>query len=163
MSGRRLNTVYDYSSLRIHPDGSRVEQSSRNLRPRTSRTSIQDSRGNWIARDAGGLGTIGWYRKVREDKDGESITLEEEPADLGRKRKGKAKAAGYRKRDDRAEKRRKFVHDFDFLESPTPQSNEQTLPSSVNISLLSYTYHPITFFFLSGPSQIYSLLCKPLL
>lgn len=142
MSGRRLNTVYDYSSLRIHPDGSRVEQSSRNLRPRTSRTSIQDSRGNWIARDAGGLGTIGRYRRVREETDGEFISLGEgESVDTGRKGKGKAKAVGYRKRDDRAAKRRKFVHDFDFLEtsiSDTPtQPGALPLPSSVNIFLLS--------------------------
>lgn len=144
MSGRRLNTVYDYSSLRIHPDGSRVEQSSRNLRPRTSRTSIQDSRGNWIARDAGGLGIIRRYRRVREEIDGEVISLGEGKSLEGRKGKGKgkAKAVGYRKRDDRAAKRRKFVHDFDFLETSTSntptQPDAQPLPSSVNIFPLSY-------------------------
>lgn len=129
MAGRRLNTVWDLSSLRLHPDGSRVEQSSRNSRPRTSRTSVQDSRGNWFARDAGGLGVIRRYRKARQElEDGECINLDDggsEPSGS----KGKAK----RKRDGRAEKRRKFVHDFSFLANPSP--GKQPLPSSVSLFL----------------------------
>ncbi|KAF9458470.1 hypothetical protein BDZ94DRAFT_1270532 [Collybia nuda] len=145
MSGPRRSTVYDYSSLRIHPDGSRVEQSTRNLRPRTSRTTIKDSRGNWIARDAGGLGIVGRYKRVREETDGEVVSLgANEPSDLGKgKSKGKDKAkpaTGYRKRDERAAKRQKFVHDFDFLETPNTLvlPDVQPLPSSDLLKSIHY-------------------------
>jgi hypothetical protein len=169
MSGNRLNTVYDYSSLRIHPDGSRVAQSSKNSRPRASRTSIQDSRGNWIARDAGGLGIIGRYRKVREEPDGEVVdTGDDAPAATSRKGKAKIKETtvrSYRKRDARAAKRQKFVHDLEFLETSAfnaTQANAQALPSSVNIILL-YRFIPASNISRSGSSQIYTLFCEPIL
>jgi hypothetical protein len=144
MSDHRLSTVYDYSSLRIHPDGSRVNQSSRNLRPRIAKVSVQDPRGNWIARDAGGSATVARYRTVRDEvSDGEHFDF----GDVGfqnsgsrpqgqSKAKGKAKetttVVERRKRNRRSmTKRQKLVHDFDFL-AARPQVNGRPLPSSVS-------------------------------
>lgn len=143
MSSHRLSTVYDYSSLRIHPDGSRVNQSSHNLRPRIAKVAVQDSRGNWIARDAGGSATVKRYRNVRDE------TSEGEHFDFGnaefdnagsrtrRKNKGKGTVkettvVNRRERNGRStEKRRKFTHDLEFL-AEKPQVVGPPLPSSVS-------------------------------
>ncbi|KAG6841286.1 hypothetical protein C0991_012456 [Blastosporella zonata] len=123
----RLPTVYDFSSLRLHPDGSLVHQiTAKNLKPRYAAGTVQDSRGNWFARDAAGSGTVGKYRKVRkEEEQGE----EEEPLDpnaddaeyepSGSKDKGNAKETTGRRQNPRPAKRQKFIQDFDFL-APGP-------------------------------------------
>ena len=94
MSGSRLSTVYDYTSLRIHPDGSRVNQSSRNLRPRIARVAVRDARGNWIARDAGGSAAIRRYRTVRggtpEGEQGEDFGSGDQVGDGGSEYEGSA-------------------------------------------------------------------------
>ena len=118
-SHRRRSSAYDFASLRLHPDGTRVSQSSStNRNPRNSQLTIQDPRGNWFARDAAGLITIPKYRRVRqiqEDDQGSSST--------GKKRKANGK-----KPDPRAVKRRKFYEDFEFLTATVDKS----LPSSVS-------------------------------
>ncbi|KAF8076864.1 hypothetical protein FPV67DRAFT_1715388 [Lyophyllum atratum] len=137
MSGPRLSSVYDFSSLRLHPDGSRVQQNtSKNLRPRYAASAVQDPRGNWFARDAAGFGTIGRYRKVREEADGEEVDPGEDGQELSR-RKGKGKAKERipgRRHNPRPAKRQKFLHDLDFLAPSTSSSSssEYPLPSSVN-------------------------------
>ncbi|RDB20049.1 hypothetical protein Hypma_013028 [Hypsizygus marmoreus] len=144
MSGARLSTVYDFSSLRLHPDGSRVNQTSRNLRPRNARLSVQDSRGNWFARDAAGLGTVGRYRRVRDEDNDEEPDGEEASAGPSRRRKGKRKAkttTGKRRTDNRPEKRQKFYDNLDFLNAPTlntPTGSDFPLPSSDLLKSIHY-------------------------
>jgi hypothetical protein len=58
---RRRNTVHDFSSLRLHPDGTRVPiNSPTRVSPDDSRThnTVRDVRGNRVARDAAGLRTV---------------------------------------------------------------------------------------------------------
>ncbi|GLB34261.1 hypothetical protein LshimejAT787_0111450 [Lyophyllum shimeji] len=142
MAGPRLSSVYDFSSLRLHPDGSRVAQNtSKNLRPGRAASVVRDPRGNWIARDAAGLPTAKRYSRVGQDADGEEIDLEEadkEPAP--RKSKGKAKARPGRKYDPRPAKRQKFMEDFEFLTPVTPSSSssEHPLPSSDLLKAIHY-------------------------
>jgi len=146
MTDPRLSTVFDYSNLRLHSDGTRVYQKSTNLRPNFVRTVVQDSRSNWIARDAGGSGKVPTHRKVKkpkqnqddEDEDDNSQANEEKEDDAasaddtysevegdegekissGKKRKRKSKNYGIL-----LAKRQKYINDFDYL---TPF----TLPSS---------------------------------
>ncbi|KAG0697302.1 hypothetical protein DFH29DRAFT_1003846 [Suillus ampliporus] len=134
MSIRRNSTTHDLATLRIHPDGSRVQQSSINRRTRTAPSTVPDTRGNWIARDAGGKVAV---RKTRnasakvDDEDGESIDIRlsdelgEEDLTARTSKKGKQKAiesdaedsGGKRTgRNFRARKRRSFTEDLSFLE-----------------------------------------------
>ncbi|KAK1228097.1 hypothetical protein PQX77_008868 [Marasmius sp. AFHP31] len=145
MTEPRKSTVYDLTSLRLHPDGTRVLLTENNRRLRVSKYSVQDSRGNWIATDAGGSGHVTRYRALREggreraDEDVED-ELESRTAD----EEGLLK-------DYRAKKRRKFQHDFDFissspvprLESSFPESNgtednDLPLPSSDLLKCIHY-------------------------
>ncbi|KAJ8082211.1 hypothetical protein PM082_008058 [Marasmius tenuissimus] len=146
MTEPRKSTVYDLTSLRLHPDGTRVLRTESNQRLRASKYSVQDSRGNWIATDAGGSGHVTRYRTLREggreraDEDFEdelkSRTTDEE---------------GLLLKDYRAKKRRKFQHDFDFISSspipqlgssfPKPNGTEDTglpLPSSDLLKCIHY-------------------------
>ncbi|KAF5387944.1 hypothetical protein D9615_000780 [Tricholomella constricta] len=146
MSGR-LSTVYDFSSLRIHPDGSRVQQdSSKNRNLRYAASVAQDFRGNWIARDAGGLGIVKRHRRVREDDpdmdDGEEVDLDAEREPVQHKGMGKDKEGmGGRKLKPRPAKRQKFMHDFNFLVPATSSSSfsdQQPLPSSDLLKSIHY-------------------------
>ncbi|KAG6917667.1 hypothetical protein DXG01_001642 [Tephrocybe rancida] len=143
----RLPTVYDFSSLQLHPDGSRVRQSTSNLKPRYAAAAVQDSRGNWFARDAAGLGTVGRYRKVRKESEKDEAEAETNPDDAeysppGRKDKGKAKETTGRRHNPRPAKRRKFLQDFDFLapgpSNATSPQGEQPLPSSDLLKSIHY-------------------------
>jgi len=69
-TARRFNTVHDYSTLRLHRDGTRVPISS--LTPPgpsgfRTRNAGRDARGNPIALDAAGLGFVPKRTMVRED------------------------------------------------------------------------------------------------
>ncbi|KAK0499475.1 hypothetical protein EDD18DRAFT_1070022 [Armillaria luteobubalina] len=116
MPPRRRTTVYDLSSLRVHTDGTRVEQTIRNRRPVSHKNTAQDPLGNWTARDAAGQ----WQVKRRRRNSSSS-----EP-DEGKGRQkalesGEEEHAIVKKRETkRAEKRRKFVEDFSFLDEMTP-------------------------------------------
>jgi len=124
-SSRRRSSAYDFASLRLHPDGTRVSQSSStNRNPRNSRLTLQDSRGNWIARDAAGLTTVPKYRRVRQ------LAQDEEQGSSSSS--GKKRKANGKKPDPRAVKRRKFYDDFEFLTATVDKS----LPSSVNPFLI---------------------------
>ncbi|KAG6845516.1 hypothetical protein H0H87_007760 [Tephrocybe sp. NHM501043] len=136
----RLATVYDFSSLQLHPDGSRVQQNvTQNLKPRYAAASVQDARGNWFARDAAGVGTVGKYRSVREEVDLGSSDDEHQPSE--QKAKGKAKETTGRRRNPRPAKRQKFVEDHDFLASGSSNgtsSSGKMLPSSDLLKSIHY-------------------------
>jgi hypothetical protein len=69
-TARRRSTVHDYSTLRLHPDGSRVAIHSPariDLRDSRMRNTGCDTRGNRVARDAVGLGAIPKRTVIRKD------------------------------------------------------------------------------------------------
>ncbi|KAF8638092.1 hypothetical protein AX17_002453 [Amanita inopinata Kibby_2008] len=118
MTDNRRSTIYDFSSLRLHRDGTRVQQSDQlNLsQPRLKQNSVRDARGNWIANDAGGLWGVSRYRNrnVRiwpsargSGEDDDNGYEDGYGVELGKRRK--------KEHDDRTSKRRNFVNDLDFL------------------------------------------------
>jgi hypothetical protein len=95
-SRRRIN-VYDFTSLRVRPDGTRVlpptepsasASGSTQYRSKHSGTTFKDASGNWIAYDAGGTARIPKRRKVRDD------TSEEEGEEHGENGHGEDEEAG---------------------------------------------------------------------
>ena len=69
-TARRRNTVHDYSTLRLHPDGSRVPiipPTLPGLSGSRTRNAGRDAHGNPIALDAAGLGVVPKRTAVRED------------------------------------------------------------------------------------------------
>ncbi|KAG2359388.1 hypothetical protein BDR07DRAFT_1336834, partial [Suillus spraguei] len=129
---RRKSTTHDLATLRLHPDGSRVQQSSVNRSTRTAPSTVPDTRGNWIARDAGGKAAV---RKTRnasakvDVEDGEFIEIRlsdelgEEELTVGTSKKDEEKAIESDEEDStgdrtgrnfRARKRRSFTETFRF-------------------------------------------------
>lgn len=97
----RLNTFADASSLRLHPDGSRVpvEPSSaskgKGLVARALKNAGPDARGRWHARDAAGSAKVARERRVREeDEIEEAIQAELQAEGASGKGKGKEVAVG---------------------------------------------------------------------
>ncbi|KAI0003804.1 hypothetical protein BJV74DRAFT_881612 [Russula compacta] len=77
-TARRRSTVHDFSTLRLHPDGTRVPINSppraRLHDPRTPNTG-RDSRSNRVARDAAGLGVVPKRAVMCEDDGGQEISI----------------------------------------------------------------------------------------
>ncbi|KAG2073649.1 hypothetical protein BDR04DRAFT_1094605 [Suillus decipiens] len=136
MSIRRKSTTHDLATLRLHPDGSRVQQSSVNRSTRTAPSTVPDTRGNWIACDAGGKAAVSKTRNASakvDDEDGEFIDIRlsdelgEEEFTVGTSKKGEEKAIESDEdstrdrtgRNFRARKRRSFTEDLSFL-APSP-------------------------------------------
>ncbi|KAI9057660.1 hypothetical protein FKP32DRAFT_1583328 [Trametes sanguinea] len=122
MNPRRRSTVHDLAALRLHRDGTRVLNSDSNRSSRRAKYAVRDARGNWIAHDAGGLGTVKQRRSAsRPSHDDEPNA---ESADEGPHTPSKDKGKG-RARDDevndelnpRARKRRRFDEDLNYLAS----------------------------------------------
>ena len=166
MAFQRRNTVYDVTDLRVRPDGRRVDQDA-TKHPRTTRywapAAVQDSRGNWIASDAGGPSEVSRYvpRKKRrtekeddEEEDGnldkgedeeivnEEDELEDQPAPPSRKGKE-------RMPDKRPLKRKRFKEDQSFIyrsedgnELRASSSNHMAVPTPVRppLKVLSVFY-----------------------
>jgi hypothetical protein len=109
MTNRRLSTVYDYASLRLHRDGTRVQQSDVNNR----QFAVKDANGNWIATDAGGLGRTRYVRQgTDEEREHKSLGHKEEQAEKEHERKQKRA-----RKDLRTGKRRRFYDEtLDFLD-----------------------------------------------
>lgn len=143
MSLRRRSTTHDLATLRLHPDGSRVQHTSVSARPRTSKYTVVDARGNRFARDAGGASLVKKRRKVdvvTDEQEREVIRLSPE-ADDGdgtmlvrrRYRRAKSRDAGEgesredgeehkevdrEQLDTRTKRRISFLQDFSFLDPP---------------------------------------------
>ncbi|ESK98048.1 hypothetical protein Moror_484 [Moniliophthora roreri MCA 2997] len=152
MSGRQ-STVYDLTSLRLHADSARVQQSERNRKLRFSRLTVRDSRGNWIARDAGGLGRVTRYRTLhgreqeREQSVGVSTSDDEAFGGKGKERMSDSDGDEERGlRTKRARKKRKFDNDFGYIapsstyerfsSTPIPQTSTPECLLSSGPSLL---------------------------
>ncbi|PSR78319.1 hypothetical protein PHLCEN_2v7441 [Hermanssonia centrifuga] len=123
---KRRSTVHDLASLRLHPDGTRVANTERNTRPRQAKNATKDSRGNWIARDAGGLGQVKQRRAARPEQGGggeEQVDGNGEGDEVRRSSKAKGKQRAREEdgevdedvlRDPRAKRRKHFQADFNF-------------------------------------------------
>ena len=138
MTEPRRSTVFDYSNLRLHPDGTRVYQKSTNLTPRIAKVAVRTSRQIWIARDAGGLPNVHRFKNKRTVQDvqadeehinlrteSESPTLPDEERRMTRK-------------DERPAKRRRFLEDFDYLNKD--RSTSTSLASDTGSE--SFPYEP---------------------
>ena len=148
MNPRRQSTVHDLAALRLHRDGSRILNSDTNLSSRRAKYATRDARGNWIAQDAGGLGTVKLRRSASQpDVDQDAVSehaADEEVFDDSQSRPSRDKGKG--RADDReleeeldalnprARKRRRFDEDMGYLDSrpslpTTPRSDGEPLPS----------------------------------
>ena len=189
MAAPRLSTVYDLSSLHLHPDSSRVHQTSANLRPRKAAVSVRDSRGNWIARDAGGSQSVGKYQRVKvgddeADYSGEVFDFSGAEGEEGQvsierthgKKKGRGKgkgkerevdvserdesAAADQERDRCTTKRQKFAHDFSFLDGPESTLARSITPAGIPLAQTSDTPTPSTSSFLPQLSSVNSIFAS---
>ena len=123
---QRRTTVHDLTALSLHPTGARAQPHHTN--------SLQDARGNWIATDAGGWGAVPLRRRAAADGiesggEDEDEPAEEEDADAdvdvedAKYSNRRAKTDGGRNaKDRRARKRRKLVHDIDFIYGQNPRT-----------------------------------------
>ena len=140
MADPRLSTVFDFAALRLRPDGTRMPQQP----PVRAAAAVQNTRADWIARDAGGSARVPKLRrrrkaaKISEEDAGaeEEIDISRELSrgptgedeggsagpdappdgdeDEGPRKKRKAR----RRADGPAAKRRRFEADYEYL---TPQ------------------------------------------
>lgn len=140
MSKGRLNTVHDFSSLRLHPSGRRVQDqpggehkaSTKNHHIKSHNT-VRDAGGTWIVSDAAGPSTV----LKRTDGDGEvQVGLSEEAK--GKQRKVPPTSDGQHEdvgnEDEptpQPRKRRKYTHRNDILPSAFTPDPNFNLPSSV--------------------------------
>ncbi|KAI0751166.1 hypothetical protein C8Q80DRAFT_1343025 [Daedaleopsis nitida] len=127
MNSRRQSTVHDLAALRLHRDGTRVLNSDTNLSSRHAKFATRDARGNWIAQDSAGLGTVKKRCSASQPDGGEedltdpNEELLEDPQVVTTD-KGKGRARDSDDEDfpvamNRAEKRRRFDEDMSYLES----------------------------------------------
>jgi len=158
MTEPRKSTVYDFSDLRLHPNGTRVYQKSTNLRPKLARSTVQVARSNWIATDAGGSAKVPLFRKRKrnnpegEEKEsedgkvsasgpagGEGSSVEVDD-DVDKKGKRKSK-----RQDNRKAKRQKFLQTDDYLAgvstSDVGRSSDANSSSLPPPSPVSFVFH----------------------
>ncbi|KAF5364194.1 hypothetical protein D9756_000100 [Leucocoprinus leucothites] len=147
----RRTSVYDLTGLRVHPDGSRVHQTQRNLRFGTYRRhDTQDFRG-WIAEDAGGSIIVPRYKRVptTDPENYEAqVADENERGDVGEELvqgeevpevKGKRKYPSY---IQRAIKRKKFAEDDNYISSlPRASETLDSIPQIPSQDLLKNIHH----------------------
>jgi hypothetical protein len=138
----RRNSVYDFSGLRVHPDGYRVHQSDRNLGLTGHRRhNIQDFRG-WIADDAGGSVIAPRYRSRKRAPSSEAEYIEaqavqgHEASTEEARPSEEPQATGKRKKRRKLQRSIKFAEDDSYISSlslPTEEtSNGPLTPSQVS-------------------------------
>src|SRR5882762_609265 len=141
-SARRFSTIHDLASLRLHADGTRVPpdplsnpSGSQISHPRQARRAIQDTRGNWIARDAGAV--AGGAMKRRRGVGAGTESDEDGQGQASKKRKTS--------KGKRAARRVAFDNDLEFLGTPSKASESSgyhAIPSSVSPTLSLLPLHP---------------------
>ena len=146
-TARRRSTVHDFSTLRLHPDGSRVAIHSPariGFRFSRMRNTGRDTRGNRVARDAAGLGVVPKRMVIRDDSNDDGPDEGEEEEDNIETRKSKRRILPRRKRP-------RIDDNVEFLGDPRNSArctgdkaivkNEESMnwpvPSSVRLSLSS--------------------------
>lgn len=151
MNPRRQTTVHDVAALRVHRDGSRVLNSDTNLSSRRAKYATHDARGNWIAHDAGGLGTVKPRLSVSQPVSGEGDDGDEgegsRPSGNWEKGKGRAKDMGNEHGDlvalnPRAQKRKRFDEDMSYLDfASSPPASTPPLDAG-SLASLDTGLHP---------------------
>ena len=143
MTEPRRSTVFDFSNLLLHPDGTRVYQKSTNLAPRIAKVAVRTSRNNWIARDAGGLSNIRKYKGSKRTL--QDLQAEEEFIDLktGTEESPMPEEEEEEERktkrfDGRTAKRRKFLEDYDYLDKNRSTSSNLAADTGTE----SFPYEP---------------------
>lgn len=138
MTEPRWSTVFDYSNLRLHPDGTRVYQKSTNLAPRIAKVAVHTSRKNWIARDAGGLSNIRKFKRPKKTL--QDLQADEEYISLrtGTESPTPENERKIKRFDGRPTLRRKFLEDFDYLNKD--RSTTTSLASDTGTE--SFPYEP---------------------
>ncbi|KAF8625490.1 hypothetical protein AX15_005349 [Amanita polypyramis BW_CC] len=165
MAYPRYSTVYDFTNLRIHRDGTRVAQSDENYRISKSQRAVKDANGYWIARDAGGLGTVktrsGYVRPgAGEGGEHDLLGSEERKCD-GTDGMSVENEHKLRKRPNiRTERQRRFGDDMDFLDfshSAASSSTMQELCLPVPSSDLLKSIHYFAASFYTDRGQLSKL------
>ena len=128
MSPHGRPTVHDLCSLSLHPTGARAKQKETNV--------VQDARGNLIAKDA-----TGWSRVVRRRRTEEEEEEEEDSEEMIAKGKGNEMYVNQPK-GARARKRRRLVHDVDFLQGRENDRNTTEFPTPSAVSISPPLHHP---------------------
>jgi len=142
MTEPRLSTVFDFSNLRLHPDGTRVYQKSTNLAPRIAKVAVRTSRNNWIARDAGGVSNIRKYKGTKRtlqdlQEDGEEFIDLRTGTEEGTSPKPEEERKTKRF-DGRTAKRRKFLENYDYLDKNGSTSSNLAADTGTE----SFPYEP---------------------
>ncbi|KAH6914584.1 hypothetical protein BKA70DRAFT_1256500 [Coprinopsis sp. MPI-PUGE-AT-0042] len=101
MSELRKSTLYDLSGLRLQQGADRVNpDAGPKTRPSQARTRVQDNRGNWTARDAGGPSQVQRFKRIprkgEDDADSGGPGPQDElgPSDEPGQRLNRSTAAG---------------------------------------------------------------------
>ncbi|KAJ7449576.1 hypothetical protein FB451DRAFT_1102497 [Mycena latifolia] len=116
----RRSTVYDFSGLNLHPDGSRPGEASDPWR-----RAHLDPRGNWVVQDASRV--LKFYtvpdidNEEQEEFDFTGVNTGAGPSSSSRKGKEK-ELTPESDTEGRRAKRRKVAHNFDFLETTVPHA-----------------------------------------
>jgi hypothetical protein len=166
----RPSTVYDFSTLRLHPDGSRVAIHSPeriDLRDSRMRRTGRDTRGNRVARDAAGLGAVP-KRTVREDDDDGNGDDDDEDIEI---RKTKPRMP-LRKKRRRIDENVEFLGDSrnrarctgDTAIVKNEESMNWPVPPSVRYPVDHFLPCAIPLPFVHiGLAEMRALLCEPVL
>ncbi|KZV80116.1 hypothetical protein EXIGLDRAFT_756488 [Exidia glandulosa HHB12029] len=140
-SSRRYNSLYDLTSLRLHPDGLRVLPGDRIWRGTSfhSAAPVKDSRGNIFASDAGGRSKLVRKRqrsrsrsasRERKRRASDASGSEFDPEDFHVDLENEGGEDGMDIDDDlkdrKAKMRRDFYADYSFLDEPeTAEAKER--------------------------------------
>lgn len=147
---RRRSTIYDAAALRLHPNGVRVNDFVQT--PLLSKATVttktparvherKDSKGNWIATDAGGDGRVAKRRKVKKSHsqdaiEGDLIAEGQDEGDTAetqtRRQDEEIPTRVYK--DARANRRVAFENDYTFLAAPPTVPEGSLQPSSVRVA-----------------------------
>ena len=106
---KRRNTAHDCATLRLHPDGRRVNLHSPKRRDPFHPTG-RDARGNRVARDAAGLGVIPKRPATLEDGRIETASFGPDVSEN--------ESRNVKPRRSNRKKRRRLNHDVEFLRDP---------------------------------------------
>jgi hypothetical protein len=172
-TARRRSTVHDFSTLRLHPDGSRVTihpPARIDLRDPRMRNTGRDTRGNRVARDAAGLGAVPKRTVIREVDNGNDNDDDNDEDTKLRKTKPRMPLRGKRRRIDEnveflGDSRNSARCTGDTAIVKNEESMNWSVPSSVRYPVDRFFLHATLLPFRSyiGLAEMRALLCEPVL
>jgi hypothetical protein len=172
-TARRRSTVHDFSTLRLHPDGSRVAIHSPtriDLRDPRMRNTGRDTRGNRVARDAAGLGVVLKRTVIRENDNDDDDDDDDGGNSEIRKTKPRMPLRGKRLRIDEnveflADSRNSARCTGDTAIVENEESMNWSVPSSVRYPVDHFLLYasPLPFRSYIGLAEMRALLCEPVL